>query len=97
MSSKLSQTALAQTSVAAPAVHFPVRVGPVCGGSDGTAVPFVSFALQAWLVSLHHWPGAQSVSTLQPLAGRHNPFALHDPERHTVAALAPVQGPWFVA
>ena len=93
MLSPESQTDDWQTSVAAEAVHAPFRVGLVCGASVGMLVPLVSLTLQAWLVSLHHWPPVQSLSTLQPPGGWHNEFELHEPERQTVPALAAVHGP----
>jgi hypothetical protein len=88
-----SHTEEMQTKVAAGAVQTPFRVGPVWGASFGMLVPFVSLTLQVWLVSLHHWPAVQSPSTLQPPGGWHKRFALHDPERQTVAAFAGEHGP----
>ena len=67
--SAASHTRLTQTSVAAGALQVPLSVGLVCGASVGIPVPFTSFAVQTWVVSVHHVPPEQSASTLQPPAG----------------------------
>jgi hypothetical protein len=91
--SPAEQTLLTQTRLAASDVHVPSSVGLVCGTSVGSAVPFVSSGVQAWLLSRHQLPVEQSASTLQPPAGSHVPFVLHAPERHTAPAVAVVHGP----
>jgi hypothetical protein len=89
----VSQTPLWHTTRAAAGVHVPLIVGLVCAGSLGTAVPFMSFGVHAWAVSLHQLPAVQSASTLQPPAGSQRPFTLQDPDWQTTGPFATVQGP----
>jgi hypothetical protein len=65
--SAVSHTPLEHTSVPAAAVHVPLSVGFVCGASLGTAVPFGSFAVQAFPLSLHQKPAEHCVSSVQPI------------------------------
>jgi hypothetical protein len=88
-----SHTPLTQTSVAAAAVHVPLRVGFVWLVSVGTAVPFGSWATHWCIVSLHHLPVAQSASTLQPPEGSQVRFVLQAPERQSVGPSVAVHGP----
>ena len=88
-----SQTPLAQTSVAAGAVHMPFSVGLVCGPSVGSAPPLAIGAVHVWVLSSHQLPPPQSPSTLQPPAGPQVPLALHTPERQTTTELVALQGP----
>jgi hypothetical protein len=88
-----SHTPLAHTSAAAALVQVPSRVGLVWAASLGIAPPLASSAVQAWAVSSHHVPPAQSASTLQPAGERQAPFALHAPERQTTLPVAAEQGP----
>src|SRR6478609_4228318 len=94
--SLVSQTPARQTKPPAATLQVPSRVGLVCGASVGMPTPLASFAVQVWFDSLHHWPLAQSASTLQPPVGRHSKFALQLPDRQTVAALAAEHGPPLV-
>ena len=80
----MSQTALVHTSAPAAVVQLPSRVGFVCEGSLGIAVPLASVGVHACVDSLHQFPPVQSESTLQPPDGSQVPFELHAPERHTV-------------
>lgn len=91
--SAASHTWLWQTRAAAGPVQLPSRVGVVCGASVGNAVLLAKVGVQACSVSLHQLPLVQSASTLQPVVGLHSKFVLHEPERHTVPALAVVHGP----
>jgi hypothetical protein len=93
----MSQTPLAQVSVAAPAEHVPLSVGLVCGASVGTVVPFATFAAQLCVEMRHQLPPLQSPSTLQPPVGMQVSPTLHAPERHTVAAFAVEHGPSLLA
>ncbi len=93
----MSQTPLTQVSAPAPAVHVPLSVGAVCGGSLGTGAPFASFGVQVWVLSWHQLPPAQSASTSQPPSGSQTPLTLHAVERQTTGPVGPVQGPSPVA
>ena len=89
----VSQTPLAQVSVAAAGLHVPSSVGLVCGASVGIEVPLVSVAVQVCAPSLHQLPAGQSASTKQAPAGMQLPFELQRPDRQAVTWLAAVQGP----
>lgn len=85
-----SQTPLAQTAVPTGEEQVPVSAGAWLA-TVGIGVPFASFGVQA--PASHQFPLVQSASTLQPLAATQLPVVLQAPERHTVAAVATVQGP----
>jgi hypothetical protein len=91
--SVVSQTPLAHASAPAAAVHIPLSVGELCGGSVGTGIPFATAGVHACVVSLHQSPAGQSASTLHPPAGSHRPLVLHVSDRQTMLAFAAVQGP----
>ena len=61
----MSQTPLAHTAAPTAAEQTPVSAG-VWPGTEGTACPFGSFAVQLDDCVLHHSAAAQSVSTVHP-------------------------------
>jgi hypothetical protein len=89
----VSQTLLEQTSAAACAVHAPLNVGLEWRGSEGTAVPLASFAVQACVLIRHHSPPLQSESRLQPPATTQVPPALQAPDRQRESAVEALQEP----
>lgn len=88
--SAMSQTPLAQTTVATAGEQLPVSAG-VWFATVGIGVPFESFGVH--VPALHQFPPEQSASTVQPPAAWQTPIELHDPERHTAVASTSVQGP----
>src|SRR6185312_3816092 len=87
--SLLSQTPLAQVSIAAPLEQLPSSVGFMWGGSLGTGEPLASFGVHWCIDSSHQLPPLQSASTLQLPSGSHWPLALHMPLSQEAPPVAP--------
>jgi hypothetical protein len=91
---EVAQRPLMQTRAPAAMVQVPFSVGPMCGGSFGTGVPFASFGMQTPPAdSSHQSAPGQSASTEHSATRPQTPLGVHVPERQTTSPLLDVQEP----